>query len=253
MFSKIAIGIKTFLRDEKLFTAIAGIESKLYDAKMIIADCGDISNRKEELYASLIQRCHTVIYLPFDAGFGAMSNAIVDALDRPYLLIGSDDFDFRPESVRIGIDKLQEVLDLTDIDIASGRVRGPYEFDLEDRGDTIIEHRVETNIDPVPWVIGCDLTVNYSLIRREVFSKVRWDDDIKIGGGEHGAFFVDVKRAGFKVGYVPGVEISEQEGDDSLEYKSYRIRSLFTDRPCFDRRGIKKYVLGSGKVDYDVR
>ena len=32
----------------------------------------------------------------------------------------------------------------------------------------------------VPWFYEVDLTVNFSLIRQEVFKKVRWDDDVKI-------------------------------------------------------------------------
>jgi hypothetical protein len=253
--SRVAIGIRTFLRDDKIRRALAGIQTTMSEAKIIVADCGENTNRKEVMYQSLIKDGHTIIRLPYDAGFGAMTNTLIDALDRDFLLIASDDFDFAPSYVRQGIEKMQEVLDTTDVDIAAGRVKqhGAYEFSLEDRGDTVIEHRIDTNVTPTPWYIDVDLSVNYCLFKRRVFEKVRWEPDVKIQGGEHGAQFIKIKRAGFKVAFVPGAEIAEQEGEDSLEYKKMRSRHTDPPRVCFDRIGVKRYVLGSGQVDYDAR
>ena len=113
------------------------------------------------------------------------------------------------------------------------------------------EYPVHT-LGMLPWFYEVDLTVNFSLIRQEVFKKVRWDDDVKIGGGEHGSWFLDVKRAGFKVAFVPGVNINEQSLRSSTEYRQFRARANSPERPCFERRGIKRYVLGNGSVDYGV-
>ena len=71
------------------------------------------------------------------------------------------------------------------------------------------------------------------------------------GDGDHGAWFLDVKRAGFKVGYVPGVFISQQSGRDSERYQQFRRRANNPERSCFVKRGITKYVLGNGHVDYE--
>ncbi len=253
--SNTSIGIKTFLRDDKLFTAIGGIQKMLPEVKMIIADCGEMNHEKDLVYASLERDGHTVLHMPFDAGFGAMSNAIVKVLDRPYLLTGSDDFDFRPPSVREGLLKMVDVLEHTDVDVAGGRVaqHGAYEFTLNETGGVVTEHHLHIPNNPTPWYVECDLTVNYCLCKRRIFEKVGWDDDVKIGGGEHGAFFVDVKRAGFKVAFVLGAEIYEQKGPDSERYRKMRMRSADKARPCFDRRGIRKYVLGGGQVDYERR
>lgn len=255
--SKVSIGIRAFLRDEKMFNAIHGVQDTMPEVQMIVADCGRQTLAKDDLYATLIQNGHIIHKMEFDAGFGAMSNRIASSLTRPYLLIGSDDFDFNPLSVRRGIERMVEVLDKTDMSIASGRVgqHGAYEFKLEiqprkDGGHAVIEH--PTGIPQLsPWFVDCDLTVNYCLVKKQVFEKVKWDDDVKIGGGEHGAFFFDVKQAGFKVCYVPGASIQEQQGLDSLEYRTYRRRSNSPARPCFDTRNIKKYVLGCGQVDYE--
>lgn len=250
--SKVSIGIKTFLRDSHLFDAIVGIRATMPEVEMVIADDGRLTEDKAKLYEELKSEGHVVSVMLFDSGFGYKSNWIAQHFRREYLLIASDDFDFRPPSVVRGIEKLVDVLDKTDADIASGRVNGyPYEFDLEDLGDKIIEHPTKVPSGPeVPWFIQCDLTVNYSLMKRRVFEKVGWDDDVKIGGGEHGALFVDAKRAGLKTIYVPGVSISTQRKPDPQEYKPYRQRALRPERPCFKKRGIKTYILGSGTVDY---
>jgi hypothetical protein len=258
MFEKISIGIKTFLRDEQLFNTIHAIQDNLSNAKMIIADCGDCTEEKDGVYADLAREGHHTIQLPFDAGFGAMSNAIVDVLDRPYLLIGSDDFDFSTEDVRQGIELLQAVLDdYPYIDIASGRVNNnPYEFELLDEGHTVTEfpldfidkHRIQ-----YLRYVKCDLTVNYSLIHEDVFDKVRWDSDVKIGGAEHGAQFIKYKRAGFKTVYVPNVNINEQMIPSSSRYRQFRARANSPERPCFDRIGVRKYILGNGRIDYQEK
>ena len=249
MFSDIAVGIKTFLRDDKLYKAIDGIRRNLPEAQMIIADDGYIHTKKQKLYYELADEGHTILECAFDSGFGHKSNRIADHLTRPYLLIGSDDFDFTPQACT-GVYRLQEVLEVTDIDNTSGRVRSrPYEFNLEINDEVVTEHPV----NPTRPITVVDLTVNYSMIKRHVFDKVRWDDDVKIGGGEHGAFFYDVKLAGYKVAYIDGVNIDEQNHQDTHLYRSYRSRSISKARPCFVKRGIKKYILGTGEVDYDSK
>jgi glycosyltransferase involved in cell wall biosynthesis len=252
--SKVSIGIKTFLRDSHLFDAIAGIRANLAECEIVIADDGHptLSEEKTKLYTQLSNEGHLVSCHPFDSGFGYKSNWIAQNFRRDYLLVASDDFDFSPPEVVRGIKKLVDVLDNTAFDIASGRVNNwPYEFDLEDRGDTVIEHRVVVPNHPELWVVNCDLTVNYSLIKRRVFEKVGWIDEARIGQGEHGIMFLDCKRAGFSTVYVPGVNINTQRKADPPEYKPYRARANSPERLCFQKRGIKKYVLGNGQVDYE--
>ena len=248
--TRVSIGVKTFLRDKLLFNTISNIRAYLPDVQIIIADDGDSSSEKTEVYNYLRKQEHEVIVLPFDSGFGMKSNVIASACKRPYLLIGSDDFDFTWQACQ-GIERLCQTLDNNPhISIASGRVNNrKYEFDLQDLGDTIIETPVDdSGTNPLLIV---DLTVNYSLIRKEVFQKVCWDDDVKIGGGEHGAFFVDCMRAGIQTAWVRGVNIDEQPMPAiHARYMKYRRRALMWERPCFEKRGIKKYILGNGQVDY---
>lgn len=251
--SKVTIGIKTFLRDPLLFHTIVSIRKNLPEVKMIIADDGEMTEEKDGIYADIIREGHQVVLCPFDSGFGYKSNRIAKALQTEYLLIGSDDFDFSPSEARTGIERLIDVLFLRPgLAMASGRVNNrPYEFMLDESDGAITE--TPCRFDDSVSIGVCDLTVNYGLIQASVFDNVRWDDDVKIGGGEHGAFFVDLKREGYKVAWVRDVNINEQQQRGDARYMSYRQRALSSERPCFDKRGIKKYVCGNGQIDYEVK
>jgi hypothetical protein len=243
------------------------------EVKIIVADDGEMTEEKDGIYAELIREGHKVILLPFDSGFGKKSNAIAAALDTEFLLVSSDDFNHGEPSVRVGIEKMLEVLDREpSLSIVSGTVDNQsYEYFLIEEDSIVTEWKITPFMAQyyVGW-IPCDLTKNYSLIRRNVFwtegletnengtgyvekrTNIGWDNDVKIGGGEHAAFFLDVKQAGLAVAYVPGVNINAQESSDSVEYNKFRRRACRPERECFKRRGIKKYILADGTVDYAV-
>jgi hypothetical protein len=256
--SNVSVGIRTFLRDEALKDAISGIQETMPEVEIVIADDGRPSAEKDCLYYDLNDSGdHFASYYPFDSGFGFKSNRIVENFSEKYLLIGSDDFDFRPASVRYGIEKLTWTLDnYPDLDIVSGRVNDwPYEFYLHYNEDGTEVKEVPANnfcydLTKLPY-LPVDLTVNYNLIRRKVFDKVSWDEVIKIGGGEHFGFYADCKEHGYKVAWVPGVSIKQQPRRDPDEYRVYRARANDPARPAFDSRGIRKYTLGDGRIDYE--
>jgi hypothetical protein len=262
--SQVSIGIKTFLRDELLWKTVFDIGLSMPEVQMIIADDGENTGEKQIRYRQLRHFGHTVIEMLFDSGFGSKSNRIAEVAKRPYLLIGSDDFNFGQDFVRDGIERMLNILESNpSLSVVSGRVNNrPYEFILTDLNGVVTEIPLSPEYCALEYwkssrYLPCDLTVNYSLVRSNIFSKgIHWDDDVKIGGGEHGAFFVDLKRAGLDVGYVPGVNINEQDyrgHDRNPRYLNYRSRAHSPERPCFDKRGIRKYILGSGHVDYEAR
>ncbi len=255
--SRVCILIKTFLRDGYLLRSLAGVQRTMPDAKIVVIDDGFESSQKINLAGELRRRGHRYEWLPFDSGFGAKSNRGVEVSDRDYVLIGSDDFDFGEPCIRGYVEKMVAVLDaLPSVGVASGRVNGrPYEATLDLAEDSAREHQGyagEGEVNGIKYRY-CDLTVNFSLIRRCVFEKVKWDSDVKIGGGEHGAFFVDVKRAGWKTVYIPGVNINELKGPQQWahqQYGRYRGRAGAPGRICLKRRGIATYHLMGGQVEH---
>lgn len=255
-FTKVCVLIKTFLRDGFLFKCVDGIEKTLPGAKMVIVDDGEHSIMKQQVYSRLRSLGHVVEIMPFDSGFGNKGNQGVTLCDRPYVLIGSDDFDFSLQAMD-GIARMVYVLDHDpDVDVVSGRVaNNPYEALLRIENNKCIEtrgYRETRQIKDVTYHIT-DLTVNYSLIRREVFEHVQWDGgDIKIGGGEHGAFYLDLKQEGYVVASLPDAIIYELKGQPGWadnRYGGYRGRARTPGRPCLKKRGIDFYQLMGGGVE----
>ena len=258
--NRVAVMVKTFLRDGYLRTCVKGLQEFFPDAKIVVIDDGVESFEKIRLYADLRLAGHSCIWLPFDSGFGAKANAAIEHCDREFVLIASDDFDFKDRVARRSVEKMLEVLDSDPfIDVASGRVNSrPYEGLLTINGEHCREDRGyrETRVTPggVTYHL-CDLTVNFSLIRRRVFDQVRWDGDVKIGGGEHGAFYIDLLRAGFKTCYVEGANINEMGNVPSwkdIRYPDFRSRARTPGRPCLARRGINYYTTFGGFVEHAV-
>lgn len=262
--SRICILLKTFMRDGMIHRVTRNIERHLPLAKMIVVDDGMEHKLKVARYADLRSKGHECIWLPFDSGFGAKANAGVKVCDREYVLIASDDFNFLAPGTVEGIQRLVTVLDSDKtIGVASGRVDNrPYEGFLErklDREGNWSIHEIPLPQYPHPCFkkaggvayADVDLTVNYCLVRREVFDYVEWDTDYKIGG-DHATWMMDVKNAGFRIVYVHGVSISQIApfpGSEHPNYGKYRARAKRALPLFFHKQNITKYVGFDGRVD----
>lgn len=256
--SDMCVVIKTFLRDGLMERCIDGLERFLPEVKIILVDDGYGSPKKNTLYPNLRDRGHVCIWLPFDSGFGAKANAAIPFCDRKYVLIGSDDFDFESPETCKGIEKMVKVLDGDpSIHIVSGRVNGsPYEALLE-IGDGWVRETAgyrETRFVNGVTYRTCDLTVNFSLVRRECLgpNALHWDGNVPIGGGEHGSLFFDAKKLGLGVAVIEDAHIREMQATFAHmhpKYPDYRARARRPERPCFKARGIQKYFLMGGGVE----
>lgn len=230
-FDRVCVIIKTLLRDGLLLKAIRSIEQNMPGARMVIVDDGRDSAVKITEYARLRSIGHSCIWLPFDSGFGAKSNAAIPYCDREYALIASDDFLFDEEAAD-GVLKMIRVLDGDkDFDVASGRVDNvPYEGYLvyeqrEDGWFDVKAERLDTATgaffmmgDIRYWAVGH--TVNYNLCRRSILDHVRWDERFKIGG-DHARFYEQVKQAGGAIAYVEGVNIRQMTPEPRDVHEHY--------------------------------
>ena len=252
-FSRIDILIKTIYRDEYLYKTIDAIRCNMSAARMVIMDDGININLKSLLYADLRREGHSVHQMEFDSGFGAKSNAAIQFYERDYVLIASDDFDFSSPVTCESIRRMVLVLDHdSSVGIVSGRVNDyPYEFNLHIDGtvcrEIAIDYSNPLTVENINYH-RCELTANYSMIRRELLAcnKLHWWDDIKIGGGEHSAFFILAKKLGINVAYVEGVSIKEQcyfVGCQHEDYPGLRGRAQRDGRLANLREGITHYYL----------
>jgi hypothetical protein len=264
--SRVSVMVKTFLRDGYLMACLDGLEQNFADTKIVVVDDGwdtglTATWNKITRAAEMRRKGHSWINMPFDSGFGAKANAAIMQCDREYVLVASDDFNFSEPGVREGVEAMQKVLDaVPSLALVSGRVdRNPYEFVWEAGDHSLREipgYHGSGEVDGTKYHL-CDLTVNFSLIRTKVFQPqhggIRWDGgDVKIGGGEHSAFFIDLQRSYWGVAYVEGANINQLPRNWQWMHKAYpsmRARARTMGRPCLKRRGIDVYVLGGGTAE----
>lgn len=258
-FDNICVFISTFLRDGMLFRCIDSILQHMPGARMVIADDGAETKQKIRRYAELRRMGHTAFWMDFDSGFGAKRNAAIEHYDRPFVLIGSDDFIWDADSAQGVLDMLMVLESDHLIGVASGRVDGnPYEGDIveEVREDGMIHMKL---VRPSKWwtnhvgapIMLCDMTVNYNLVRREVFDHVHWNEEFKIGG-DHLLFYQQVKAAGYLTAYVHGVNVKSQgarAGDVMPQYSDARGRARLALPSLFKRMNWYKFTGLDGRVD----
>lgn len=258
-FDRICVIIKTLMRDPMMFRCVESILKYMPGAKMVIVDDGFETKQKIKRYADLRKMGHVCQWMEFDAGFGAKNNEALKHCDREFALIASDDFIFDSASAD-GVLKMLKVLDYDDrIGVASGRVdNAPYEGNIveEVRDDGMIHLRLVRPNSPWRRVndvhyMFCDMTVNYNLIRREVFPHIKWHEEFKIGG-DHLLFYQQVKAAGFLTAYVHGVSIHQQglgKGDALPQYSEARGRARLALPDLFRRMNWYKFTGLDGRVD----
>lgn len=276
-FSDLCVMVKTFLRDGYLVKTIRGIEQNMPGARVIIVDDGYETKQKITYYSELRHRGHTCQWMPFDSGFCAKSNEAVRHLDRPFMLVASDDFDFTTGAA-LGVYRLLTVArGVPKLGVVSGRVdHNPYEGRIERGPGYIREHLLDTSTPPdgvvrgTPWWY-CDITVNFSVVRAKVFQqtpfldcpnwvgcvpgyhvhRVQWDENYKIGG-DHFEFFDQVYQAGWRVAVVPDVSISQlpfNTADQHIDYAKYRGRAVKSLPRFFRKYGLERYVAFDGGTD----
>jgi hypothetical protein len=253
--SNVTVLIRTFLRDGYLNTALNSLEPNYRSAKFLIVDDGWHDKAKFQRYSDLRMYGHDVEVMPFDSGFGAKSNMLLTKLDREFVLIGSDDFNFTPESRR-GVEAMLNVMHARpDIGWVGGRVNNkPYEGNFAFSEDVVKETQLDFStmqqVNGVKYA-ECDLTVNWGLLRRECLKSIHWCPEWKIGG-DHFNFFDALKRSGWLAAVVPSASIDALPNVPSWKlsaYDSMRARAWEALPGFFKNRGIRKYILFDGSYD----
>ena len=234
----IAIGIKTFMRDDLLIRTVKTIKDNFpYPYKLYIADDGPIGIKKDYMYQELQRAGHTVILLPHDSGLSRGRNAIVHAVSEDYVLIIDDDILITdPESIL----KIKRVLDSADdIGIASLQLYRENGAFLTSRNYQEGLRFVESNglLKRVPaqgatsvvkddkigdiYFRFADQVVNAFLAKREVFDDVQWDNRIKIEW-EHMDFFLQLRKTPWKACACFGTKAVHQNSISDFSYNQSR-------------------------------
>lgn len=228
--SKIAIGIKTFMREDNLFKVIDSIEKHFpYPYRLYIADdSGEVSDEKEYLYQRLRVKGHVIMRLPFNSGLSVGRNKIIQKAREDYILMTDDDIGLTDST---SIEMMKKVLDSSeDIGICAGVIyqeNGEYfggeiyskGLSLEMDRTLLLRQRVK-NLSKVNGIIFnyADQVVNFFLAKKEVFNDVTWDSRIKVEY-EHVDFFLNLKKTRWRAAVCLGTKM--------LHYRSLGVDPIY--------------------------
>ena len=210
-FRDVTALIKTFLRDEYLFTAVMSLRRHYPDMKIIVADDGYCSDEKEARLKEL--GVSKYMALPWNRGVSRGRNALIDACETPYFLVGDDDF-YYTEETRLG-----DMLKMMDIaDLAGGALRymgvlQHYEATLEwvPESKGLIHHEISRDYQDYAGIryVRADLTFNFFIAKTTLARKIRWEESIQVIF-EHEDFFMAGFDRGIKVVYCPNSVVTHR-------------------------------------------
>jgi len=210
------------------------------------------------------------LWLPYDCGLSFARNRAFEQIQTRYVMLADDDFIFTD------VTELCSPIEVMELDrrigFLGGRlidIRGPRNgpkkrFVRRWEKHLFLDRRlnslISVPIDYMPLesekiagheVFRCDMTLNWGVMRRAVFSeKIRWDENIKING-EHEDFFLGLKtNSCWKVCYLPEL-LCDHEQPDVSGYHALRGRLDGRERLA-DKWGLTHHLeLGVGLRNYE--
>jgi glycosyltransferase involved in cell wall biosynthesis len=255
--------IKSFLREPYLFECYRSLKEMYPTIRVIVADDSlrpgeEYSEMRKTWIENITKNGDRHVALPFDSGVCVGRNRLIDMVETPFVLIGDDDFQYRPIDNIAGfghkgpmVDKMKLFLEeRTDFDLIGGRVYEnlwrKFNGVKEDRwtvrdyqGYFIREPGMHLREIPVsldqkyPLQSGlrycrADLVFNFFVARASCLRAVRWNENIKVAY-EHSDFFLRFKDAGGRVAFSPDPIVIHKPNvgvtDESLgDYKKFRMR-----------------------------
>lgn len=223
----VALGVVVFTRTEKLRRLLESVDRKSIET-VYIADNGELTPRKEDLYAENFSFETIVLDLAYDIGVSYSRNRIVDEFDEDHLLIVDSDIEI-PNNTDILSDQLAARPDIggiagSIIEPRKGRIWQSAKDIYEENDVLFRDSRHETKeveyVSDSPFV-EFDMIPNVTVFRKECLQDYSWDPDCPIGR-EHADFFVGHWReTDWTFGICPEVNFRHYPGGDA-EYTSYR-------------------------------
>lgn len=221
--SEIAVLIKTFRREEALFTCLRSVRRRLgeqgLEHRIYLADDGPVPPAKEKAYRRLRDEGHRVLLFDGEVGASRARNALADRLEEePWVLRLDDDFELTDETdvaaMRRILEEVPELGLVADLERQVGDGMGVFSGQISDgqgrferRGSTLVKRLAPP--DAFSWeragphrFARCDFTPNFQLVRREMLGEVRWDDRL-VFAREHVDFLLEVRASRWEAALTP--------------------------------------------------
>jgi GT2 family glycosyltransferase len=217
--------IKTFLRDEYLFTCVSSLHLHYPNIKIIVADDGYCSSEKEARLTDA--GVSKYIALPWNRGVSRGRNSLIDACETPYFLVGDDDF-YYTEETRLGdMLRMMEIADLAGGALKYLGALQHYEANLEwvPESKGLIHREIDREYQTYDGIQygHADLTFNFFVAKTDLAREIRWEDSIHVIF-EHEDFFMAGHQRGMKVVYCPNSVVTHRnvEVPTTAEYEEVR-------------------------------
>lgn len=233
--------VKTFLRDNYFFICIESLLNTYPSIKILTADSGNDSKEKDDFIKK-----HKLDYtkLPFDSGICVGRNTLIKNVETEYTLVGDDDFKYTDKAM---VEEMITFLDNNpEFDLIGGRIfeggvirnyQGFMSYSGRQVNYTPLDLTKEFLLDKKSGLryLPCDLTFNFFVARTKSLKAVLWPEEIKVRY-EHTSFFLDFKKAGYKVAFTPDAIVDHKPNGikNSNEYMPYRNRAI--DKELFFKR-----------------
>jgi len=261
MNNDISVGIKTFLRNNRIKRCLSSLVNKGFK-EIIIADDGKRDPEKDKIYDKYSKKLPLkILRLSFDVGVSYGRNKIVKNCNTKYLLLLDDD-----QTINGNINNLVEVLNSNrSIGGVSGVLWENHKYrssacNIQIKGNNLIKHVDRDNIDKVKTKNGLhyyffDKIPNCTLFRTECLNEYKWDNNIKIGY-EHIDYYLNhyINNSKWKFAVCPQVVINHYPGrrpNIKSEYLKYRGRKEGSNykRYVYNKWNIKNVVTGEFFID----
>lgn len=243
----IAIGVTVFKRINKLEHLLKSVNSELL-SKVYVADDGEITDRKREVYNRKYPFDLTVFDLPFDAGLGYGRNKIFEELSEDYMLLLDSDMEV-PHNVSILFEQLEsnkQIGGICGLFLENNRISTSCCDLFEEEGAIIKDIRSEkdiTFIAEAPFV-EFEFISNAAMFRRECLEDYSWDPEYTIGR-EHIDFYVGHKReTNWTFGLCPEVLFPHHPGgtEDYLDHRQSGKKYKEAEEYFMNKWGYNKFV-----------
>jgi cytidyltransferase-like protein len=230
---RVAVLIKTFLREDVLTRTVAAVKKMMpCEYRIYIADDGTVSDRKAAFYQKLRDEGHVVVQLAYNSGISAGRNALLRIVNEDYVLLIDDD---TCVSTPASFKNMKAVLD-ADADVAlvspllkreGGSWFGPESYSkglkLELQNGLLKRSPATGDMRKVGEIQYryADQVPNVFLAKREAFNAVRWDDRIKVEY-EHMDFFLALKKTTWRAAVCFDAEGIHFISEPTSEYNQAR-------------------------------
>jgi hypothetical protein len=222
-----ALGVAMFNRVDKLESLLNSVNPDQIH-RVIIADNGEQTEAKHDLYRGYDSTDLTVIDVKYNAGLGRCRERICDELREDLLLIVDSDIVIpgNIESLAAQVTSRQDIGGVGGILWENSQLRSNC-FDLHEQGDVLLKHisgsKRIAELEGDPFV-EFDLIQNVAVFKRECLMDYSWDPAYKIGW-EHADFFLGhMRNTEWSFGVNPNVIFRHQPGGGS-NYMRYRNSS----------------------------